>query len=252
MQQIQRTWRVSLLVMGVMLAGVIALRPAGAAKPDGVTSPGAAQSLFNGKDLGGWEGQEGIWSVEDGAITGRSSAEKPLKQNTFLVWKGGTVRDFELRLKFRITGGNSGIQYRSKDLGEHVVSGYQADIVHEGPYSGILYEEKGRGILANRGQKVVIPAGGKPKVVGSLGDAKELGASVKPEEWNEYVITARGNHLTHAINGVKMVDAVDEDAEKRSAEGVLALQVHTGPPMTVQFKDIQLTELPAEPKPTAR
>lgn len=247
MQQIQRNALLIILAALVVFAGQS--RSTGAADSAG---SGEARSLFNGQDLSGWEGQEGIWSVEDGAITGRSIADKPLKQNTFLVWKDGKVGDFELRLKFRITGGNSGIQYRSKDLGEHAISGYQADIVHEGPYSGILYEEKGRGILANRGQKVVIPAGKKPKVVGSLGDAKELGGAVKPGEWNEYLITARGNHLVHAINGVKMIDAVDEDTDKGAAEGVLALQVHTGPPMTVQFKDIELRALPAEPKPTAR
>ena len=202
-----------------------------------------AQQLFNGKDLSGWDGDHKFWSVEDGAITGRTTPENPTKKNTFLIWKDGKVGDFELRLQFKIIGGNSGVQYRSEHLGDYVVKGYQADIVDDGPYTGILYEEKGRGILANRGEKVVIPPGEKPKVAESLGKPKELGAAVRKGDWNEYVITARGNQLVHEINGVKMSQATDEDPQKRAMEGILALQIHTGPPMTVQFKDIRLKTL---------
>jgi hypothetical protein len=205
---------------------------------------GEFKELFNGKDLTGWEGDEKLWSVEDGVITGRTTKENPAKHNTFLVWKGGKVGDFELRVSFKINGGNSGVQYRSKALEDHVVSGYQADVDDEGKYTGILYEEKGRGILANRGEKVTIPAEGKPQVTGSLGDTKELGAIIKKGEWNDYVITARGNHFTHEINGTRMIEAIDDDADKRAAEGILALQIHAGPPMTVQFKNIRLTAIP--------
>ena len=113
-------------------------------------------------------------------------------------------------------------------------------------YSGILYEEKGRGILAQRGEQVVIDAAGKKQVAGSVGESAEIVKAIKPGDWNEYVITARGNHITQKINGVTTVDVTDNDQAKAAREGVLALQIHTGPPMTVQFKDIKLVELKDE------
>jgi len=218
------------------------------------------KSLFNGKDLSGWEGNPKLWSVEDGAITGKTqpSAEDPtkgdVKHNTFIIWKDGTVGDFELTLKYRIVAGNSGIQYRSKELpaGESgaILSGYQADFEAGTKYSGILYEEKGRGILALRGQQTVIkPANdtskGKPVVeeAGSVGDSDEIQASIKSEEWNDYKVIAKGNHLQHFINGHKTVDVTDEDSANAAKEGILGFQIHTGPPMVVQFKDIILKEL---------
>lgn len=202
-------------------------------------------SLFNGKDLTGWEGNKDRWSVKNGAITGTTTKENPLKTNTFLIWKGGTLRDFELKLKFRMDGGNSGVQYRSKHLekaGDYVVGGYQADI-DGGGFIGILYEERGRGILAKRGEKVVIDEKGKKEVVGTLGDAKEIIAGYKPTEWNEYHIIAKGNHLQQFLNGKQTIDVVDNQKDKAAAEGILALQLHTGPPMIIQFKDLQLKKL---------
>jgi hypothetical protein len=202
------------------------------------------KSLFNGKDLSGWDGDAAFWSVEEGTIVGRTTAEKPAKHNTFLIWKDGTVRDFELRLKYRIgAAGNSGVQYRSKDMGDHIVSGYQADIDATNKYTGILYEEKGRGIIAERGQKVVIGQDGKKEVAGLVGEPGGIGNAVKKADWNDYVITARGNHITQSINGVTTVDVTDKETAKAAAEGILALQIHTGPAMTVQFKEITLTEL---------
>ena len=198
-----------------------------------------ARSLFDGKTLEGWSGNEKFWSVKDGAITGQTTAENPTKGNTFLVWKGGEVKDFELKLKFKIIGGNSGIQYRSTDLGDFVVGGYQGDIEAGDKYIGILYEERGRGILAERGQKVVIGPDGKKEVVGKTGDAKEIADAVKKEDWNEYEVIAKGNHLIQKINGLVTVDVTDNDSSKAKASGILALQLHAGPPMTVQFKDIQ-------------
>jgi len=204
-----------------------------------------AKELFNGKDLAGWEGDNAFWSVEGGVITGRTTAEKPAKKNTFLVWKGGTPGDFELHVSYKISNHNSGVQYRSKDLGDHAVGGYQADIVGDDndKYSGILYDEKGRGILAQRGQKVVIGEDGKKEVAGSVGESADIVKAIKKGEWNEYVITAKGNHLTQKINGVTTVDVTDNDKSKAAREGIIALQIHTGPPMTVQFKDIWLKEL---------
>lgn len=201
------------------------------------------KSLFNGKDLTGWEGDPALWSVKDGAITGQTTAETKLKQNTFLIWRDGTVDDFELRLKFRIVNGNSGIQYRSKESPGFVVGGYQADFEAGKTYSGILYEERGRGILAERGQKVVINEGGKKEVTGSVGDSAKIQAAIKQEEWNDYVIIAQGNHLIHKINGMTTIDVTDNDTAKRAMSGILAFQVHVGPPMTVQFKDVQIKRL---------
>jgi 3-keto-disaccharide hydrolase len=211
------------------------------------TGAGGAQefrSLFNGKDLAGWDGNPKFWSVKDGAITGQTTAENPTPGNTFLIWKGGTLKDFELRLKFRIQGNNSGVQYRSKDLGNWVVSGYQADIDAAGQYTGIFYEERGRGILGQVGEKVTVGADGKPVKTGSVGDPKEIKAAVRKDDWNEYVIVARGNHFTQAINGRTTVEAIDEDTAKRAMEGILALQLHAGQPMTIQFKEIRLRVLP--------
>jgi len=208
-------------------------------------------ALFNGKDLSGWSGNPAIWSVRDGLITGETKADPKLTHNTFLVYTNGNFADFELRLSYRITGGNSGVQYRSRALDPGacgpIITGYQADIVAARTFTGILYEERGRGILAKRGEKVVVPeTEGKPKpqVVGSLGDAAELQTKIKDDDWNNYVIVAKGNHLQHFINGALMVDVIDNQASKAAKDGLLALQVHVGPPMTVQFRDIRIKALP--------
>ena len=201
------------------------------------------QSIFDGKTLEGWDGKEQFWSVEDGAITGTTTPENPTKGNTFIIWKDGELKDFELKMKFRIVGGNSGIQFRSKDLGNHVVGGYQADFDGGGNWTGTLYEEKGRGILAKRGQKVEITEDGKKKAVGTTTPEKEILDAYKKEEWNDYRIVAKGNQITLEVNGLTTVELTDNEASKRAESGILALQLHAGPPMTVQFKDIQLKEL---------
>ena len=220
----------------------------------------ADKELFNGKDLTGWEGNPKLWSVQDGAITGKTGddAETKIKHNTFLVWKGGNVSDFELTLKYRIEKGNSGIQYRSKlqSPGEFgpIVAGYQADFEAGKTYSGILYEERGRGILAQRGQQTKIVAQAKdpanPKsqdfkveVTGSVGNSNEIQAAIKHEDWNEYKVVAKGNHVEHFINGKKTIDVTDEDSAHAPTDGILALQIHQGPAMVVQFKDIVLKDL---------
>lgn len=221
------------------------------------------KNLFNGTDLTGWEGKPELWSVKDGCITGQTQPDPAapgkslLKGNTFLIWKAGEVSDFELTLKYKIVDangkaegfGNSGIQYRSKivDPANFVVAGYQADFETTKKYSGILYEEKGRGILALRGQKVAVREGAdakKPKieVTGSVGNADEIQAGIHPAEWNEYKVVAKGGHLQHFINGKQTVDVTDETAVGAKS-GVLALQIHAGAPMTVQFKDIVLKDL---------
>ena len=202
-------------------------------------------TIFNGKDLTGWKGVEGFWSVKDGAITGVTTAENPVKTNTFLIWEG-EVGDFELKFKYKVIDGNSGVQYRSKiaDPAYSVVAGYQADFEAGKTYSGILYEEKGRGILAQRGQIVTVTDGeapNKPKleVTGSVGRSDEIQDSIKDADWNDYKIVAKGNRLKHFINGRQTVDVTDETTVA-AKKGVLALQLHAGKPMTVQFKDLLL------------
>ena len=207
--------------------------------------------LFNGKDLTGWDGNPKLWSVKDGAITGQTTAENPAKGNTFLIWTNGTPSDFELRCSFKLTPGdsngfaNSGIQYRSKvfDPANWVVGGYQADMEAGPSYTGILYEERMRGIMALRGEKVVWDKEDKKQVVGSVGDAAAIGAAVKKGDWNEYVIIAKGNHLQQFINGKQTIDLTDDCEAKRAMSGVLALQLHAGPPMMAQFRNLRIKKL---------
>jgi len=155
---------------------------------------------------------------------------------------------FELTFKYKIIGGNSGVQYRSKltDEKAFVVAGYQADFEAGKTYSGILYEEKGRGILAQRGQKTVIKEGAAPnkpkiEVAGEVGKSAEIQAKIKADDWNDYRIVAKGGHLQHFINGVQTIDVTDETAIG-AKKGILALQLHAGPAMVVQFKDLVLKE----------
>ena len=241
--------------VALALAGCLSL--AGRAQEGQHLEPGF-RSLFDGKSLDGWEGRPGYWSVEDGAIVGRTTKEKPTKGNQFLFAKSAgknlVVDDFELRLSYKITAdndagfANSGIQYRSRDKGDFVAAGYQADMEAGSRYSGILYDEAGgaggRGIMADRGEKVIWTADGKKKVTGRLGTSEEIGAKIKKNDWNEYKVVARGNHLQHFINGVQTVDVVDDAKGKRLESGVLALQLHAGEPMTVRFKDVRIKQLP--------
>lgn len=213
------------------------------------------KSLFNGKDLSGWSGRPNFWSVEQGFITGTTTKENPTQGNTFLTAKVGdqdlVVDDFELRCSYRFQSdaGNSGIQYRSRDKGNFVVNGYQADMETGQNYSGILYEEGGRGILAKRGEKVVIrddaekPGKHKIEVTGTVGVSSEIQAAIKAGDWNDYVVIAKGNHLQHFINGKLTVDVTDEQEAKAARSGILALQLHAGPPMKIQFKNIRIKSL---------
>ena len=205
-------------------------------------------SLFDGKSLKGWDGNPQFWSVQDGALTGITTPDNPTKGNTFLVYRGADVDDFELRLTYRIIGGNSGIQYRAEDIGNWVIAGYQADIDSKDTYSGILYDEKRRGILAQRGQVVRLTstADGKKSaidVIGNIGESMAINKAIKKEDWNEYKIVARGNQLTHSINGRVTCVITDEDTNHSEQSGVLAFQLHAGPPMKVQFKNVRLKPL---------
>jgi hypothetical protein len=229
--------------LGLGLAAVLAfsVAPANDASAQEKKADAAAVSLFDGKTLQGWSGLSANWSVQDGAITGENKADAPIAQNTFLVYDK-PVKDFELTLEFKIVGGNSGIQYRSKvfDKDKFVVGGYQADIDANKRYMGINYEERGRGILAERGEIVALDAQGKKSRVGSTGDADALLSQIKWEDWNRYKIVAKGKVLQHYVNDQLMSEVQDSESAKSAAEGVLALQLHAGPPMKVQFKNIML------------
>jgi hypothetical protein len=222
--------------------------PAKSAPPE----PEGMKTLFNGKDLEGWEGDMRLWSAKDGVIHGETTPDKVAQGNTFLVWKGGELADFELRISFRIENGNSGIQYRSQLLparegaaNRWVVSGYQAEVENAPGKVGFLYHERGRGYVCNVGEKVEVGEDGKPKVVGSLGDKTAIGTTYKNKDWNDYVIIGKGNHVEHYLNGIKTVDVIDNDPKGRALKGILALQIHTGPPMVVEFKDIRLKQYSA-------
>jgi hypothetical protein len=204
-----------------------------------------SKSIFNGRDLENWDGDRRYWSVAAGVIRGETSLERMPAANTFLIWRGGVLKDFELKMKFRLRNGNSGVQYRSRDLGKWGVAGYQAEIDNGPGNSGFLYDERGRRFLALVGEKVEIEAGPKPRIVGQLASRRELLARnyYLPQQWNDYRIVARGNHLEHYLNGIQTVDVIDNDPKGRSLEGILALQIHVGPPMLVEFKDIFLKNL---------
>ncbi len=216
-----------------------------------VVNLAAAKELFNGKDLSGWEGDARVWTVQNGMIVGQTK-DVPLKHNTFLIWKDGKVGDFKLIAEFKLEGGNSGIQYRSKvvDPKEYIVAGYQADMDGENQYTGILYEERGRGILAKRGERLTISPEGK-KDAYHFGGAAELAKSIKKGDWNTYEIEAVGSKLKHRINGKLMSETIDDEKDHQAESGVLALQVHSGlpAPMKISFRKIQLEELGTKTAP---
>jgi len=213
------------------------------------TPPEGFVVLFDGKTLDGWEGDEKLWSVRDGAITGETTKETRLRRNSFLVWKD-EVENFELRLKFRLENGNSGIYYRVRKspAGKDPLIGTQADFDASGRWTGVIMEYLLRGVLAERGQKVAIDEAGKKQVVGSVGDPKKLLEAIKIKEWNDYTVVAKGGHVVLKINGATMCELDDRDP-RRIPRGWLAVQVHVGPPMTVQFKDIYFRDLGAGAQP---
>ncbi len=239
----------------------VALKEQPGAKPAAPNAPAEPTDmvrLFKGDTLDGWDGDTRLWRVENGVVIGQTTPEKQTNKNTFLIWKGGELKDFELRASFRIAGGNSGIQYRSKPRDTGVpenkwgVAGYQAEVENLAGKAGFLYHEGGPGkargydgnpnYLCKVGDKVEVDATGRSKVVGSLGDPAAIAAAYKPGDWNEYIIIAKGNHIRHYINGVQTVDLTDNDEANRLTSGVLALQIHQGPPMKVEFKDVRLKQ----------
>jgi Domain of Unknown Function (DUF1080) len=201
--------------------------------------------IFDGKTLNGWDGDPNFWRVEDGAVVGQTTTDKQPKQNTFLIWRGGSPSNFELRLEYRLTGFNSGIQYRSVELPDikWAMKGYQADMDGEQRFTGQIYEERGRGFLALRGQFTYIGEGKKPGVVGSLGDSAQLKELIKSADWNDLHIIARGNTLIQILNGHVMSMLIDDDTPNRKMDGLIGIQVHLGPPMKIEVRNIRIKNL---------
>ncbi|GAB3707749.1 DUF1080 domain-containing protein [Spirosoma flavus] len=220
-------------------------------------------SIFDGKTLDGWDGDPNYWRVEDGNLVGEITPDKLLKTNSFIIWKGGEPGDFELKGEFKIAeAGNSGINYRSDRLTDvpFALRGYQADIDGKNRYTGQNYEERKRTTLAYRGQKTTITPYSGPNtpeairsgvksnawtglnVTGSLGSSDSLKTFIKSEDWNTFHLVIKGNHLQHFINDVLMSDVTDNDTVNGKSTGLLGVQVHVGPPMKVQYRNLRIKQ----------
>jgi len=217
--------------------------------------------IFNGKNLSGWAGDATYWRVENGNLVGEITPSTLLKTNSFIIWQGGSPADFEIKLEFKITkSGNSGINYRSSLISDvdHALRGYQADIDGANRYTGQNYEERARTTLAYIGERVSVDVLANSTdelkdhiknnawlvrtVNGSLGKSDELIKAIKSDDWNICHIVAKGNRLLHYINGVLMSDVTDNDPVNRKSAGLIGVQVHVGPPMKVEYRNIRLKE----------
>lgn len=216
--------------------------------------PSDMQMLFDGKSLEGWDGDPRLWSVRDGVIHGETTPEAVAQGNTFLIWQGGPVKDFDLRLSFRCNAtNNSGIQYRSRHITDGsvknrwVVRGYQHEVRNEQKLpnvAGFIYDEGGtRGRLCLVGERVVWRDGKKKEVVANWMDQPAYQKLFRLDDWNDVVILAKGNRIQHFLNGQLIVDFTDEDPQLQLLEGVLALQLHAGAPMWAEFRDVRLKKL---------
>jgi hypothetical protein len=218
--------------------------------------------IFDGKTLNNWVGDSTYWRVDSGSLTGVVTPETILKRNSFIIYQGTMPDDFELRCEYKVSAkGNSGINYRSEKMTDapNALRGYQADLNGPNTYTGSNYEERKRTTLASQGERTIIPPiqmapdsfqtqiknnQWTPKqVVATLGNPAELKAAIKTDDWNQYRIVVKGNHLQHYINGVLMSDVTDNDTINRRFSGFLGVQVHVGPPMRIAFRDIRVKKL---------
>jgi hypothetical protein len=223
-----------------------AAQPAG--RPIATNDESGFEQIFDGQSLAGWEGDTNYWRVENGCLVGEITPDRLLKQNSFIVWRGGETRDFELKVEYRVSArGNSGINYRSvmATNGPWAMRGYQADIDGANKYTGQNYEEKGRTFLALRGEVTRLEEGKPPQIIASLGDTNGLLSAIRKEDWNEYHLVVSGNTLTHILNGRVMSVVIDEDAKNRRFDGRLGVQVHVGPPMKIEYRNFRLKQLAA-------
>jgi hypothetical protein len=204
------------------------------------------ESIFDGKSLDGWEGDPKYWRVENGCLVGEVTPETLLKQNSFIVWRKATTKDFELKVDFKVsTRGNSGINYRSVDIPNttFALRGYQFDIDGPNKYTGQNYEEKGRTFLALRGDISRVDSDGKSRIIGSAGEKDALTSFIKNDDWNAVHLIVRGNTMIPLVNGHVMSVVVDDDAEHRKFDGLLGVQVHVGPPMKIEYRNFRLKKL---------
>lgn len=198
--------------------------------------------LFDGRTLDGWEGDPRFWRVEDGVLVGESTPDEPCRESTYLTWTGGEPADFDLSLEFRIRNGNSGIQFRSRRLPGFKVAGYQADLDAAGEWTGGFYEQDGRGVIARRGERVRRSDGAA--VSWPLGDPRELLGERRDGAWTHYRIRARGPRIELSIDGRRTCALVDEESSFARGAGVLALQLHAGPAMRVEYRNLVLAPAP--------
>jgi len=214
-------------------------------------------SIFDGT-MKNWDGDPSIWKAEGGSLVGTTTKENPLKENTFVVWRGGEPADFELKVEFKMSATNSGIQFRSVQVpqgsqpnpnappiaGKWVLKGYQADIDFANQFTGMIYEERGRGFLMQRGQAIEIGADGVSRQIGGLETTPdELKALIKAGEWNTVHLIARGNTIINIVNGHITAIVVDDDPKGRSMKGLLGFQIHVGDPMRIEFRNVYLKNL---------
>jgi hypothetical protein len=243
------------------LAALVAFlaAPVLAAEDSGVlhAEPAEMEQLFNGRDLAGWDGDPRLWSVRDGVLRGETTAENAADGNTFLIWQGVDVGDFELRLSFRCNAtNNSGIQYRSRRITDDsarnkwVVRGYQHEIRNEDTFPnvpGFIYDEGGkRGRICQVGERGTWEPGGPTKGGEPLIDQNDFKKLMRVDGWNDVVIRAEGNRIRHWLNGRLILDFTDNEPNLRRMKGVLALQLHAGKPMWAEYRDIRLKRLEAD------
>lgn len=217
------------------------------------------ESIFDGKSLSGWEGDPVYWRVENNNLVGEVTPSTILDRNSFIIWKGGITKDFELKTEYRISeDGNSGINYRSQRISglSHALAGYQCDIDGKNRFTGMNYEERKRTTLANPGKVVVIED--QPiedsqlskfiknnqwlpsKDVGNTGEINFLKSQIKTNDWNSVHIIVKGNRMQHFINGNLISDVTDNDIVNRSSDGLLGVQVHVGPPMKIEYRNMMI------------
>jgi len=220
------------------------------------------EPIFDGQTLTDWEGDPTYWRVEDGTLVGEVTPSTLLKRNTFIIWRGGTTRDFEFKAEYLITEeGNSGINYRSEEVVDvpFALAGYQCDIDGKNRYTGMNYEERKRTTLANPGKIVVLeslPAAGMPlsdhisknqwvpaKETGQTGIIEELKSQIKSNDWNQIHIIVQGSRMRHYVNGNLMSDVTDNDKEHQQFAGLLGVQVHVGPPMRIAYRNMMIRHL---------
>jgi hypothetical protein len=204
------------------------------------------RQIFDGKTLDGWDGDPAYWRVEDGELVGEVTASNLLKRNSFIVWRGGKPKNFELKAEYRISEfGNSGINYRSVDTRgiRWALRGPQADIDGQNSFTGQNYEEGGRTVLARPGEVTYIATRSNPQVIASLGTPDELKTFIRVNDWNSYHLIVRGNLMIHILNGHLMSEVIDDDRINRRFKGLIGVQVHVGPPMKVEYRHVLLKTL---------